>query len=310
MNSKPFLNLDEQIALLESRGLIISEHSSAKKMLLANNYYYLVNGYSEFLFDFDTNRYCRGATFKDLVSIHGYDKDIKFVLQSALIRAESFIGSVISHVFCEAYGGGYSYLNITNFSNHGKQKLDVAIFIAACSKLIKNNDKQMHIKHYLANHGEVPLWVVINHFEFGLLARFFKMMKDTERAKVTKIINSHLKDEFDISTRINPKQLDTYLYNLRMVRNICAHDNRILKTRLHALPENADVSPTGHDTALIFSHVLIMKCFLSAGQYEILIKSLKNRTKNLDRNLNKSANNICANDISSSLGFPPDWHKS
>ena len=47
--NKPFLNIDQQIELLESRGLIVGEHADCD--LLQNGYYTVINGYKQFFLD-------------------------------------------------------------------------------------------------------------------------------------------------------------------------------------------------------------------------------------------------------------------
>ncbi|MGL5530923.1 MAG: Abi family protein, partial [Culicoidibacterales bacterium] len=228
----------------------------------------------------------------------------------SLMRAESFLASIISHVFCELHGGGYSYLNTTNFSSDKNHTLEIARLISTCATVINRNKKLNQIQHYQKNHGDVPLWVAISHFEFGLLSRFFELMNEKARAKITRIINEHLASEHNIQVRLTPKQIDAYIYNLRMIRNVCAHDNRMLSIELANLPAQKDLMDIDGQLNTLFPHLLMMKCFLNASQYNILIASLKKRTKNLDKKLQKYSTGISANDIASSLGFPPDWHKS
>ena len=45
---KPFKTIEEQIILLKQRGLIIPDEDKAKKVLLSNNYYNIINGYSKY----------------------------------------------------------------------------------------------------------------------------------------------------------------------------------------------------------------------------------------------------------------------
>lgn len=42
---KPFKSIDDEILILQSRGLYISDLEDAKKKLLNNNYYTIINGY-------------------------------------------------------------------------------------------------------------------------------------------------------------------------------------------------------------------------------------------------------------------------
>ena len=47
MNEMPkhFTHIDEQIAILRSRSLVISDYDDVRAKLLHNNYYTVVNGY-------------------------------------------------------------------------------------------------------------------------------------------------------------------------------------------------------------------------------------------------------------------------
>lgn len=42
---KPFLDLDKQLNLLESRKLIITNRDRAKRLIMTSSYYDLINGY-------------------------------------------------------------------------------------------------------------------------------------------------------------------------------------------------------------------------------------------------------------------------
>lgn len=42
---KPFLDLDKQLDLLESRNLVITNRDRAKRLIMTSSYYDLINGY-------------------------------------------------------------------------------------------------------------------------------------------------------------------------------------------------------------------------------------------------------------------------
>lgn len=68
-NPKPFKTVDEQIDLLESRGLAVLDRDAAAAFLLRENYYSVVNGYKDAFLDLEAtnlageDRYRSGATF-------------------------------------------------------------------------------------------------------------------------------------------------------------------------------------------------------------------------------------------------------
>ena len=50
-NPKPFKTVEEQIAILESRGIHFSNKKDAARFLLKENYYAVVNGYKDAFLD-------------------------------------------------------------------------------------------------------------------------------------------------------------------------------------------------------------------------------------------------------------------
>ena len=51
MISKPFKTLDNQIDILISRGLVVSDKEVTKSILLRENYYNVINGYKDIFLD-------------------------------------------------------------------------------------------------------------------------------------------------------------------------------------------------------------------------------------------------------------------
>ena len=85
---KDFKKIDEQLALLRSRGLIIPNEEKARLYLLTNNYYNIVNGYSKY-FPRDGEIYTAGTTFDEVWHLYIFDKEIKKAFLEAILNAES-----------------------------------------------------------------------------------------------------------------------------------------------------------------------------------------------------------------------------
>lgn len=62
---KPFKTLEDQISLLRSRKLVIADENYARKYLLSNNYYNIINGYSKY-FPTNGDMYTNGTTFEEV----------------------------------------------------------------------------------------------------------------------------------------------------------------------------------------------------------------------------------------------------
>ena len=73
---KPFKTIDEQIAILKQRGLLIPDENRARRYLLENNYYNIINGYSKF-FPMQGDTYTNGTTFDEVICLYMIDSEIK-----------------------------------------------------------------------------------------------------------------------------------------------------------------------------------------------------------------------------------------
>ncbi|RHK03111.1 Abi family protein [Enterococcus casseliflavus] len=95
---KNFEYLHGQIAILNSRGLIVPNYKRAKQYLLTNNYYNIINGYSKYFMN-GQNTYIPGATFDEITHLYYFDKEIKYTLFRAITEAENHIKSILAYRF-------------------------------------------------------------------------------------------------------------------------------------------------------------------------------------------------------------------
>ena len=69
MKNKTFKNLDEQIEILKSKGLIIEDEEKTKNILLRENYFF-ISGYRWlFMENMKDNKFVQGTTFDELYAI-------------------------------------------------------------------------------------------------------------------------------------------------------------------------------------------------------------------------------------------------
>lgn len=66
---KPFKTINDQIQLLQQRGLIINDIDYASNYLLSNNYYNIINGYSKY-FPQVNEIYTTGTTFEEVSRLY------------------------------------------------------------------------------------------------------------------------------------------------------------------------------------------------------------------------------------------------
>ena len=125
MTNKTFKSLEEQMHILESKGLVIKDREFAEEVLLRENYFFL-NGYRHpFMKSRDIRTYIGGTSFEEVYSLFLFDRRIRNILFKNILIIENNIKSIISYQLSRKYGyKEKEYLNPMNFnynSDHKKQ---------------------------------------------------------------------------------------------------------------------------------------------------------------------------------------------
>ncbi|GAB2499333.1 Abi family protein [Alkalibacterium psychrotolerans] len=307
---KPHKSLDEQIDLLKNRNLSFDDEELAKRYLLTNNYYDVINGYSKLFMD--ENKYIEGTLFDEISHIHFFDREVKFAFFKHIIVAENHFKSILSYNFSEKFKNiPYAYLKTNSYKEN--DLLRVTTLISKLSRIISNKSKEKNanpVKHYANNHNDVPIWVIVNYMTFGEITFLFKYLDDNLKNKIAYDLNTFLRDNTQSNTFLSAEDVDSFLSNINEIRNVSAHNNRLLG---HKCRTNTRYIPVIHKPYKIakkdqrqdvFNTFLCLQAFLSKNQYAQLHNTILKRFKHLDNKLTT----ICANDVLETLGFPLDWH--
>ncbi|WP_245191610.1 Abi family protein [Lactobacillus johnsonii] len=70
---KEFKTIDEQIEILKDRGLIFKDTNIARRYLLTNNYYNIINGYGK-CFQVSVDTFIKGTKFDEVRNLYFFDK--------------------------------------------------------------------------------------------------------------------------------------------------------------------------------------------------------------------------------------------
>ena len=122
-------------------------------------------------------------------------------------------------------------------------------------------------------------------------------------------IHRHLPDE-SLTTPFSPEIMLSFIENINDVRNICAHNNRLIGfccrrdskywSPLHDQFGIAADSPRNTVYAVLIS----LQCFLSNSEYGAVHNTIRKESHKLDSRMKT----ITANDILAKMGFPVDCH--
>jgi abortive infection bacteriophage resistance protein len=309
MSDKTFKNHDELISLLIKRGIDIStsdKRSRAKKILQHIGYYNLINGYSKLFLSATTpdDKYKHGTTVDEIYSLYEFDRRLRDIFFKYILEVETHIKSLISYVFPQKYGYD-NYMLYNNFDtgkkNAEKQIMDV---IADFQRQIASRSSDPSISHYLKKYGYVPLWVANNILTLGQISKFYSIMKQPDRQAVSKTF------------KITDNQLESILTYLSVVRNFCAHGNRLYcfrtKRPLIDFPAHLQlgIAQTGaqefeYGKRDLFASMIALSYVLPKAKYDMLIKELYC----LFRNIQNQLHILRMEDIYREMGFPNDWRE-
>ena len=170
MSDNPFLTIDEQVRLLESRGLGVDADTGPT--LMREGYYSIVNGYKDPFLDTGTSResgedrYLEGISFSDLYILFTFDRELRSLTFRYLILAEAKIKTAVAYAFSNAHRASKGYLLQSNYCDEkeiasaGKNGAYFAQEIAGLTSVLGrrvSNSKSDFIAHYRNSYGAVPI---------------------------------------------------------------------------------------------------------------------------------------------------------
>ena len=102
--SKDPLTYTEQLELLESWGLVIDDRHEALQSLADSNYYRLSIYGRAFTKINDHHRFRNGVTFKDILTLYNFDRELRKLVNEACKRLEISARSRWAYELAQAYG--------------------------------------------------------------------------------------------------------------------------------------------------------------------------------------------------------------
>ena len=302
MNKKEFKTLDEQISIMESKGLIINNKEEVKDILLRENYFF-INGYRHLFFNQD-RKFIKGTKFSELYSAFLFDRNLRNIMFKNLLIVENNIKSIISYELSKKYGYvEKEYLNPSNFTKDFKESRRVEDVLNKINRQIRVNvDKHSATLHYKNKYNYIPLWILVKVLSFGLINELYGIMKDEDKDKVANYYG------------ITSEELKVYLQLLSNYRNLCAHEDMVYdhKTQVsiddnkyHKLlnieknEENEYIKGKND----LFSIIIIFKIMLQKPRFNELIREFNRALDTFDKNVDVIGNDKLLN----KMGFPSNY---
>ena len=210
---KEYKNSEELLDYIISKGVIITNKKSALDKIKKYSYYSIINTYKD-IFKDSSNSYKNNVTFDEIYLLYEFDKNIRFIFLKYILEIETIIKSLLAELLSSKYGID-NYLLINNFDNSINSKIIQGNIEKINEEIVKQNGKHEAITHYINEYGFVPPFVLIKILTWGELSRLYSMLKQTDRQAISK--------EFKVPDNF----LKQVMKNITMVRNICAHNDRM-----------------------------------------------------------------------------------
>lgn len=228
--NKPSLSIAEQLALLESRGMKISDRDEAYHALSVIGYYRLSgywypyqlrnNSSSKDYFKPDTD-------FHIIKEIYDFDFDLRHILIEALEVIEIAIRIKIINKLSEKYGPHWHLDNKLFKENFDHEKFLSDIYKENGIKPFDPKKQTLFIKSYLEKYKDpeqLPCWMLFELISFGRLSLVYKSLLIENKSLIAK--------DFEFPW----KRLESWLHACTYLRNLCAHHCRIWNTQFNISP--------------------------------------------------------------------------
>lgn len=302
MNKKEFKTIDEQINLLENKGLIINNKSIASEILLRENYFF-INGYRSPFYT-KNKKFKEGTTFEEIYSLFLFDRNIRNILFKNLLIVENNIKSIISYTLSKKYGyREKEYLKISNYTQDIKDQRRVNDVLEKMKRQIRvNGSKHSATLHYLNNYGYIPMWILVKVLSFGIINELFGILKEEDKKEICEIYN------------INSNEMEIYLSLLSNYRNLCAHEDIVYNHRTQKEIPNTIYHKKLNIEQVdglykygkndIFALIIILKIMLTKNRFNEMMEDINNEIKKLCLNLKT----ISHQEVYQILGLPINYN--
>lgn len=232
---KEYKTFNQQLTILRSRGMIVPTDGRPKRFLEQENYYNVINGYKDLFLRKDEQgnvivpeEYLPNTHFNELKALFLFDRELRFLFLKYLLIFENSFKTVIAHEFSRKYPKANSYLEIANYRDDDPK--GVLKQISILTKTIHDNvGAKGAIKHYIEEYGAVPLWVLVNYLTIGNLSYLYAALKDSEKNVIAKYYSEKYAKQYKTSSilRISSDDMESALKIFNLMRNQCAHDERL-----------------------------------------------------------------------------------
>lgn len=271
---KEYKSNEELLDYLISKGVSVKNKRVALDKIERYTYYCIVNTYKE-VFKKD-NKYVDDVTFEEIYVLYDFDKSLKNIFLKYILEVEQVVKALIANTVSEKYGTK-DYLTYNCFDPNINQDVIDEMRLKIDDEINKNYGKHAAITHYKDTYGFIPPFVLVKIMTIGQISRYYGLLKQEDRQKVSKYF------------KISDKLLKQILLNITLVRNFCAHNNRLYTFHSKFFISFKSIDKSYNNVNKTTNLYMIMKCMellLDKRRKKQFINQINKEITKLDKKLN------------------------
>ena len=306
--NKPPLTYTEQVELLSSRGMVISDKQRTERHL-ANISYYRLSAYMLPYKQKENGKildsFREGVTWDTVYDLYVFDRKLRLLVFDAIERLEVAIRAQIIYQLSHKYGSHWQdrpeiFTPPKTITLRDGRTVIMDVY-GDIQKHIKeqlhNNKAEVFIQHYCNKYDtpiNPPSWMSVEVMYFNHLSRICTELK--LRADINGIASYFA---------LPPKTFCSWLHTINYIRNICAHHARLWNRDMNIVPEKLAFSKSldwvSSPDTVKRSKLYYFLCMLNYMlQTANPTSTFKHRIKDLLTEYQEVAS-------LNAMGFQPDW---
>lgn len=245
------LDYEKQLDKFISRGMLVNNKKKAVERLKHISYY-KIKEFSAFFANPD-GTYKKNTYFEAVIQNFYFDKNLRMEFLKCSEKIELSVKNKITYILGAKYGP-FGYLKFSSWCDRSiprekveaeedkfkrkiKQKMRLFSTNPVIEDFVKNNPEE-----------EFPsIWRISEILTFGEILHIFEMMSQKNKIAVVRSYN------------LSIEEFVSYVNNIKLIRNLCAHNMAIINIRLKSIPKiNSKISEMINNPNKILTSILIM----------------------------------------------------
>lgn len=218
--NKPPKSIDEMIAIMRCRGLVITDERRLRDMLLNENYYRLSGYFRVYQNDPSNgdNMFRDGTRDTDFIVPYQLDEQLRSIVLKGTARVELTLRSRFAYYLAQD-GNAYNYLDQDSYEDVVTRK-GVRLRQTLITNMHDwiNRSKEVCIKHYKDKGKDIPVWAAVETLPFDTLSRMLSLHTDTTALR--RLYKS-------VGLKAGLRKSSEIVHSMVYLRNICSHHCRL-----------------------------------------------------------------------------------